>query len=473
MLFNSMQYIFFFLPGMLAGYYLLQRTGRPVLTKLWLLGGSLFFYSSWNAAYLPVLLGSIVVNYAIGTRLMRVGETAKKRIITAGILLNVGLLGYYKYSDFIIGIVNDAAGLTLPQLHLTLPLAISFFTFEQISYLVDCYRGKLKNDSFLHYAMFIAFFPKLIAGPILLFKELEPQLAQARNPLNEMNLCMGLYLFFIGLFKKVVLADTYAVWATEGFDRLPGLTLIDGWAVSLSYSFQLYFDFSGYSDMALGAALMMNIRFPVNFNSPIKARNIQDFWQRWHMTLSRFLFTYVYVPLSRFMYMNVYRRLPWMAKEAQACINIILLFLISGLWHGAGFPFLIWGLLHGVAYATHRIWKKAGFRLPGVLAWLVTLLFINCTSVFFRAKDWASAMKVFKAMFGCSGVAFSHLPLSNTSGSVKWIAAGFLLVLLAPNSNQLTERFEPNWRTAVFFAVLAVVSIVNLTKISEFLYFQF
>ncbi len=302
MLFNSYEFIFIFLPVTFFIYFYLNRKRLTEASKGFLVVSSLFFYSWWNIIYLPLILLSMIFNYVIGTSLTKDEEykkVSKKQLLTIGIIGNVGLLGYFKYADFFISNVNFVTGSDIPLLHLALPLAISFFTFQQIAYLVDSYRGETKEYDFLNYAVFVTFFPQLIAGPIMHHKEMMPQFANVRNKLiNFKNILLGLFIFSIGLFKKVVIADTFAVWATNGFDNAEVLTFFEAWATSFSYTFQLYFDFSGYTDMAIGAALLFNIKLPINFNSPYKALNIQDFWRRWHITLSRFLKDYIYIPLG-------------------------------------------------------------------------------------------------------------------------------------------------------------------------------
>jgi len=295
-------------------------------------------------------------NYVIGRSLNKTCNNkgkgfSRKSILIFGVILNLSLLGYFKYADFFIENINIAFSVNAESLNLLLPLAISFFTFQQIAYLVDSYRQETKEYDFLNYALFVTFFPQLIAGPIVHHKEMMPQFAKTRNKVKSYrNIAMGLFIFSIGLFKKVVIADTFAVWATNGFDVATTLNLFEAWATSLSYTFQLYFDFSGYTDMAIGLALLFNIRLPVNFNSPYKATNIQDFWRRWHITLSRFLRDYVYIPLGG-------------NKKGsfRTYNNLMATFVIGGLWHGASWAFIFWGFLHGLALTVQKLWSKLGF----------------------------------------------------------------------------------------------------------------
>ena len=308
---------------------------------------------------------------------MRGGVIHKKLFLIIAILANISLLGYFKYSDFFIQNFNSITSSNIESLNLLLPLAISFFTFQQITYLVGSYRQETKDYDFLNYALFVTFFPQLIAGPIVHHKEMMPQFANARNRVkNYKNIAMGLFIFSIGLFKKVVIADTFAVWATQGFDVATTLNLFEAWATSLSYTFQLYFDFSGYTDMAIGLALLFNIKLPINFNSPYKATNIQDFWRRWHMTLSRFLKDYVYIPLGG------NRK-----GGFRTYTNLMATFILGGIWHGAGWTFVFWGFLHGLALVIHRTWHQLGLKLWTWLAWLITFNFVNIAWLFFRAKS--------------------------------------------------------------------------------------
>ncbi|MGL5050706.1 MAG: MBOAT family O-acyltransferase, partial [Fusobacteriaceae bacterium] len=298
------------------------------------------------------------------------------------------MLFYFKYYDFFIGNMNSVLKINLPILKLMLPLGISFFTFQQLSFLIDSFKGKSQKYDFLSYSLFVTFFPQLIAGPIVLPEEMLPQFENYNNKkINYENINRGLYLFSIGLAKKVLIADSISPFADTGFDKMVSLTFIEAWLTSISYAMQLYFDFSGYCDMAMGIALMFNIILPLNFNSPYKSTNIQEFWKRWHMTLGRFLTNYLYIPLGG----NK-------KGELKTLRNLLIVFLVSGIWHGAGWNFIIWGALHGAAILVHRIWKNQGYKMPALLGWAITLFSVNIFWVFFRAKDLAEAAKVLKAM---------------------------------------------------------------------------
>lgn len=479
MLFNSFEFIFLFLPLTIIGYFLINRWNNR-LAKLWLVSASLFFYSWWNIKYLPLILVSIGFNFTIGKTLSNDKlKFNRKTILIIGLVGNIGLLGYYKYADFFINNVNSVLSTNLALLNIALPLAISFFTFQQIAYLVDTYRGEAKEQDLLTYALFVSFFPQLIAGPIVHHKEMMPQFKSTENhKINYRNLSAGLFIFIIGLFKKMVIADTFALWASYGFDTAPVLTFIEAWVVSLSYTFQLYFDFSGYTDMAIGAALMLNIKLPVNFFSPYKALSIQDFWRRWHMTLSRFLRDYIYIPLggNRWGEFNTYR-------------NLMLTFLIGGLWHGAGWNFVFWGFLHGLALVIHRMWQKLGFKMHKILAWIITFNFVNIAWVFFRAETWSDALKVLRGMVGLSGITlplswadkltnisyidFGNYLIPDIKNAFILIILGFIVSVFFKNSIELKDAFKPNLIYLAIAVIMALAALSQITAVSEFLYFNF
>ena len=392
------------------------------LAKGFLVLSSLFFYSWWNIAYLPLIVGSIVFNYYLGLKLSAKSPKLPKRVILVfGIFVNLTLLGYFKYSDFLISNVNFIFGKQIEYLNLLLPLAISFFTFQQITYLADSANsagGRAARYSFLDYCLFVTFFPQLIAGPIVHHKEMMPQFANIRNRvLNYKNLALGVFIFSIGLFKKVVIADAFASWATNGFDKAEVLTFFEAWATSLSYTFQIYFDFSGYCDMAIGTALFFNIKLPVNFNSPYKALDIQDFWRRWHITLGRFLRDYIYIPLGG------NRR-----GKLRTYVNLMTVFIIGGIWHGASWTFVFWGFLHGCALVIYRFWNGLGFRLNRFVAWFITFNFVNIAWIFFRAKEFKDATKVLKGMI--FGKVILPEPLKNKLLFLSDYGVSFCKVLL-------------------------------------------
>lgn len=486
LLFNSYEYLFLFLPITVLVYFLLNKQKLTTAATAWLVFASLFFYGWWNVKYVALIVGSIIFNFAVGTGLRTVGDekintVQRKTILLFGIAVNVCLLGYYKYTDFFITNINALAGWHLDFQKIILPLGISFFTFTQIAFLVDSYYGKVKEYDFLRYSLFVTFFPHLLAGPIIHHKEMMPQFASLRNRvLNYKSLSLGIYLFFIGLFKKIVIADQLAPVANFGFDKMQNLTLIEAWVTSLSYTLQLYFDFSAYTDMALGASLMFNIRLPFNFDSPYKATDIADFWRRWHMTLSRFLRDYVYIPLggNRAGYARTYG-------------NLMATFVIGGIWHGAGWTFAFWGFLHGAGTVVHRIWSKLGIKLPRALAWFITFNFVNIAWVFFRAKTWDDAIKVLAGMFGLSGIKLGNSLAKFSFFQGKGIEFGklfhdsverntlplliilFIVLLTAKNSDEMLSKFQPTWKTALFTIGIATYTLLSMNRVTEFLYFNF
>lgn len=482
MLFNSYEFIFAFLPFTFLFYFYLKSKNLTSASRFFLLASSLFFYSWWNIIYLPLILFSMFFNYAIGlgvSKSTNKNNASKKQLLVFGIVTNVMLLGYFKYYDFFISNTNMLLNTDFNLLHLALPLAISFFTFQQIAYITDSYKGRVKENGFMNYALFVTFFPQLIAGPIVHHKGMMPQFdALKNNTINYENIAKGIFIFSIGLFKKVVIADTFAGWANYGFSDPYILNLLEAWVASLSFGFQLYFDFSGYTDMAIGLALLFNIKLPVNFRSPYKALDIQDFWKRWHITLSHFLRDYISLPLKK--------------RKVTLHINILLTFLISGIWHGAGWTFVIWGFLHGMALVILDIWKKFGIKLPIILAWLITFNFLNVTRIFFRADNTQDALYILNTMlFGTIvlpnglreklsflgeynihfGRYLSHLH-TNTWAIIALIFA-FILILLFKNSSELMSQMQPNKKSLFFTVFLLLISMTYLDREIQFYYFIF
>ncbi|MGD8192330.1 MBOAT family O-acyltransferase [Brevibacillus ginsengisoli] len=466
MLFNSYEFIFLFLPISFLGYFLLNKLRFSSLAIGWLALCSLFFYSWWNIANLPLMLASILFNYLVGTQLTkRHGRTGNRWLLIFGVTCNLALLGFYKYSNFFLTNLNEAFGTHLSLLHLVLPLGISFFTFTQIAYLVDAYRGEVKEYNLVNYMLFVTFFPHLIAGPILHHKEMMPQFASIRTKvLNWNNISRGLLLFAIGLGKKVLIADSLAGWANPGF-QATSLSLVEAWSTALSYTFQLYFDFSGYTDMAIGIALLFNIRLPQNFNSPYKSDSIIDFWRRWHMTLSRFLRDYLYISLGGNRKGQFRRHL-----------NLLITMILGGLWHGAAWTFVVWGFMHGVALVVNHFWRSLGFKMHWILGRIFTFLFVVVAWVFFRADSFQQALIILKGM-----VNFRHIGLS--AGITPALPAGtneiivlailYLFVSTWKNSIEWDREFTPNWKWGIIVPLLLVAGIFGLNRVSEFLYFQF
>ncbi len=486
MLFNSYIFIFCFLPITFFVYFYLNHKRLIVAGKIFLVLSSLFFYGWWNILYLPIIVLSMLFNYFIGKSLSNEevkNRFSKKTILICGIVSNLALLGYFKYTDFMIDNINYWIFTEkIPNVNLALPLAISFFTFQQISYLVDSYKRKANEYIFLNYALFVTFFPQLIAGPIVYHKEMIPQYVKVKNKLiNHKNITKGLFIFSIGLFKKVIIADKFSTWANAGFDEAISLNFFEAWVTSLSYTFQLYFDFSGYTDMAIGLALLFNIKLPINFNSPYKATDIQDFWRRWHITLSRFLKNYLYIPFggNRQGKLRTYN-------------NLLVTFIIGGIWHGAGWTFVFWGLLHGTAIIIHRIWSKLGFKIWNWMAWLITFNFINFSWVFFRAKEWDDAIKILFGMLGLSNInlpkelifikTYIHHDLLEYGNIFTNIGFGkknalffvvIFLIIFLKNSNYLTQNLKPNLFYIIFISIIFWYSIYKIEYNAVFLYFNF
>ena len=479
MLFNSYEFIFIFLPIVFIVYFFVLKNSERKYKMFWLVLASLFFYGFWNPKYLILILFSIVINYCLN-KFMYKFPSLKKSILIIGILFNVLLLGYYKYTNFLVDNVNLVFGTNIAIEQIILPLAISFFTFEQIAFIIDSYKGETKEYSFAKHILFVSYFPKLIAGPIVYYHEIIPQLTKDKVEIK--NVSLGIYIFIIGLAKKVLIADNFAILANNGFGSESPLMFFSSWITSLAYTFQLYFDFSGYCDMAMGASLLFNIKLQLNFNSPYKALNIADFWRRWHMTLNRFLTHYIYFPLGG-------SRL----GELRTYMNIFIIFFISGVWHGAGWTFVIWGIMHGLASILYRTWKKTSIKLPRFLSWFITFQFVNMAWVFFRAENVGQALSILKGMVGLNGMEFPSIAakifdlfhvMINTQGILLYdskqiisylliIFVFFILILFTKNSFELMEEFKLNITKVIFLAFISVASILSLSKVSVFLYFNF
>ncbi|MCG8525517.1 MAG: MBOAT family protein [Opitutales bacterium] len=488
MLFSSTEFIFAFFPIVFFGYYLIANRIGAVVSRSFLVAASLFFYAWWKPIYLPLILASIAVNYLIGRQLVSGPKDSIKKnktMLIVGICFNLGLLGYFKYSWFIVETVAIVTGSGFRIEPLLLPLAISFFTFQQIAFLTDAYAGKVKDFRFSTYALFVSFFPQLIAGPIVHHSEMMPQFEANRRkwPAWE-NLQQGLQIFIIGLAKKLVIADTLAVYADQGWSDVSQLSFWGAWATSLCYTFQLYFDFSGYSDMAIGCAKAFGINLPINFNSPYKARNIQDFWARWHMTLSRWLRDYLYIPLGG------NRK-----GEARTYRNLFIVFLLGGIWHGAGWTFIVWGVLHGVGSMFFRVWQKMKMPMPSVVAWLITFIYAHIGWVFFRAPNVSEGWSMLKRLFAvdvgislqslirwCESFVDGEWLLRQGGGYFPTHVGVYLIVtaavaFFAKNSIELAIKSKPRRPvlSGIFYAFVAFVSLIISIRATEspFLYFNF
>ena len=485
MLFNSYAFIFGFLPITLIVFFGLTKFRLLKIATAWLVIASLAFYAYWNIAYLPLLLISIGCNYFIGKSIEHVQPAThqSKKLLWIGIGINLALLAYYKYATFFITSLEHLLSTDWQVPEIILPLGISFYTFTQTAYLVDAYHGKTKNYNIITYSLFVTFFPHLIAGPILDDKEIIPQFHKLRNfVFSHKNLAQGLTLFTLGLFKKVIIGDNLSPWVAPVFNHAADVSFLEAWAGALSYTLQLYFDFSGYSDMAVGLGLMLNINLPVNFDSPYKATSISDFWRRWHITLSNFLRDYLYIPLGG------NRK-----GEIRRYNNLLITMLLGGLWHGAGWTFVVWGGLHGIFLCINHWWRQHGKRLPKFIAWVITFSAVVVSWVYFRARTLSDAREIVKTMVGMKGIVLAKSYEStlnwltpfgvqfnqtqsylNVDARILTVLAGLLLcVTLLPNTQQLMQQFKPNWWWAVLVSSIATYCLLSLNHVSEFLYFQF
>ena len=471
MLFNSHAYLIYFLPIAALGFFAFGE--RPRWAVRWLVVASLFFYGWWNPAHLPLIAGSIVGNFWIARRIQH--SAHRRGWLVAGVAANLALLGIFKYADFLLRTLAQVGAMPLVQLDLALPLGISFFTFTQIAFLVDVSRDKAREPSFDNYALFVTFFPHLLAGPIIHHSEMMPQFASTSNKrVAWENVAAGMFLLAIGLAKKVFLADPLVPLVAAGFDHAASVDAAQAWISALAYTLQIYFDFSGYTDMALGAALIFNIRLPINFDSPYRSLDLREFWHRWHMTLSRFLREYVYIPLGG-------NR----AAEARVLANLLATFLLGGLWHGAAWTFVCWGALHGLGLCGLRAWRRAGLRLPRPAAWAVTFAFVVVTWVFFRAATLGDAASIVRAMAGFAPDAVAAtrgitglrdlavaLWTAHAAACVS-LVAGLAIVFRRRNSNALVRELSASWVVAVATAAALTVSVLQLGNVAPFLYFNF
>jgi len=461
MLFNSQGFLLLFLPVVLGGYYVFAGS-RPV--REWLLiAASFFFYGYWDYRLIPLLAVSIVANWLFAKAIRAEGS---KAAFVCGVALNLGVIGVFKYADFLAGSLAWVLGEVHSPWNIVLPLGISFFTFQQISYLADRYRGEAPEYGFREYALYISFFPQLIAGPIVRHNELIPQLDASpfREGLYE-RLSRGVTLLTIGLAKKVFIADVAARIADPLFQAAGkgAISTIDAWVGVLAFTFQIYFDFSGYSDMAIGMALMFGLALPINFNVPYRAISIRDFWRRWHMTLSHFLRDYLYIPLGG--------ARQGMAVQALALTTTMFL---GGLWHGAAWTFVAWGLLHGAGLVIHAWWSRlAAFRLPAVAAWALTMVFVMTGWVLFRAESFGEAHAMLQAMYDLTSADFS-MSKYGANPAILGLAAAVAIAGPSSQSFALERDYARGWSGSVLATVLALCIIMSGSGVHpEFIYFQF
>lgn len=500
MVFSSLEFIYLFLPPVLLVFYVLRALRLESAIIWWLVLASFAFYAWWSPPHLLLLCGSIAFNYGVHRILLR---NRSRILFVGGIVVNLGLLAVFKYADFLIGNVNGIVNLEMTELGLILPLAISFYTFQQISFLHDTWTSQTKPCDFKRYVLFVTFFPQLIAGPIVMQRETIPQfrLAVFANR-TLLNLVLGSTLFFIGLFKKIVLADGIAPVANAAFglaDQGQMLPITASWFGAAAYTFQIYFDFSGYCDMALGLARLFGIRLPINFNSPYKALSIVEFWHRWHISLSRFLRDYLYIPLGG-------NRSGVLGRHG----NLMLTMLLGGLWHGAGWNFVLWGALHGSYLIANHLWSASVLRgavravLPpafySCLSWSLTMLAVVVAWVFFRAETFHGGMIMLQSMAGLSdAVSVGWLEvIPDGEYAPAMLAAMLAIVLCLPNGLELTVNYRPVlsaarelmgtrfgwlsvrwsptpvWGLAIaLVGSLSLIQIYRLNGLTEFIYFNF
>lgn len=482
MVFNSYIFIFLFLPLTLGIYYLLHSLKKYEYAKVWLIGMSLWFYGYFNPSYLVIILTSIIGNYIIYKKLYR---TNKKSLLILGIILNLAALFYFKYYDFFIENMNQAFGQSFTLKHILLPLGISFFTFQQISFLADTYRRETEEYGIIDYALFVTFFPQLVAGPIVTHSEMLPQFKDTtKRPFQPELFMRGIVLFTLGLFKKVILADTFGGAVNWGYANISRLDSTNALLVMLFYSIQLYFDFSGYCDMARGLGNLFGIQLPVNFDSPYKSATIIEFWKRWHITLNRFLTKYVYIPLGGNRKGNVrtYR-------------NLLIVFFVSGVWHGAGWTFLIWGLLHGIFYILTKMCSSFMEKIPKWMGRIITFISVNIAWIFFRAESLSQANELLQKIAGLQfgpvlreiGNFFNLdefwyiikvLRLESKPYSMFYAMIGFLIISLGiiffgKNADEIAQKIRPKVWNAIALAGMFVWCVLSFAGVSTFLYFNF
>jgi len=476
MVYSSYIFIFAFLPIVLFVYFSLSKFKDKRIQHIFLVLASLFFYGYTNIYYLGIIISSILVNYLCSIGIDKNDNLKRKIIFIVGILFNVGLLGYFKYSDFFIENINILFEKEYTLKHLILPIGISFYTFQQIAFLISVYKKELHPGNFLNYILLVTFFPQLVAGPIVFYQELVPQYQDERKRyFNIDNFSKGLFIFIVGMFKKAVLADTFAIVATNGYEYNFGFTFGIAWVTALSYTLQIYFDFSGYSEMSLGLAKMFNFNIPINFNSPYKSKSIQEFWKRWHITLGRSLSKLVYIPLGG------NRK-----GLTRTCLNLFVVFLVSGIWHGAAWTFIWWGIIYGLLIVFERIFKTQLEKIPSFIRIAGTFMWVNALWVLFRAPNFFAAENLLKKMFTLNDISLkgiSHLLNDGLVSLPETFSVAFIVSLLficylvlffwKKNAVDYYNSFTPSVRNSIITACLFCISIVCLSRTSIFIYFNF
>lgn len=492
MLFNSYIFILFFLPICLSGYFIFNHFQKKVLAQIFLLAMSLWFYGFFNVSYLAIILISILFNFGIYKCLYMFNLGIKKYVLLFAIVINIALLFYFKYYNFFLENVNAIFHSNFIINRVVLPLGISFFTFQQLSFIVDAYRGETIRYKFLDYATYVTFFPQLIAGPIVTHDELILQfMDESKKNFQWENFSKGIYLFSLGLAQKVLFADVFGQAVDWGFENILSLDCLNAILVMFSFTMQIYFDFSGYCDMAIGIGKMFNIDLPINFNSPYKALTIREFWERWHITLTRFFTRYVYIPLGGNQ-----------KGEWKTYLNMMIIFLLSGFWHGANWTFVLWGGLHGFLSVVTRRYKAFFRKLHPVLNWCFTFSFINISWVLFRANSIGDALRLLKRIvllniqdinehiannFYLTEFRFvvENVPVFHNLAArvpqfflskfflVLFLMIAFITILGFPNNYQRMCKFKPTLGRLLVTSFLLVWSIFSLSGVSTFLYFNF
>ena len=503
MSFTSLQFILEFLPLSYLGYVLTQRFFGTKMALNYLALVSLVFYGMWGAQLLIVLLISLAFNFSVGNILPNLGDnrTLAKNLLAGSIATNLVMLGYLKYTNFFVDIANQVTGAGFVSYDIAVPIGVSFFTFVQIGFLVDAYNGQLLRHNFTHYVIFAAFFPTVTAGPLVMQREMMEQLGDPRHKAFELGRVMiGLTMFAMGLFKKILIADSIAPFADAVFDGAHsgfGLTASTAWIGSLSYALQLYFDFSGYSDIAIGLGTIFGIKLPLNFDSPFKATNISDFWRRWHMTMTRFFTAYIYSGLAM---AGMRKAMTSRASHfgrffLSAALPSFVTFLCAGVWHGSGWTYVIYGAMHGVAIAIFLGWREfSKFQLSPALAWALTMMTVVCGLVVFRAPDLTTAFRLFHSMFGLGGfVPVANAIIIDMAQALSMVVIFGAITLLLPNTQQIVHHewpvvdakpadvarnaglvtWRPNFTSAILSAVIFTIGVASITTTSSFVYFKF
>lgn len=473
MIFSSYSFLFGFLPITLAGYYLLQHFYPPKAPRLWLVATSLVFYGMGDLQYVSILMFTALFSFLIAEGMHRFQKqrVAAALLLAVGLAENLGLLFYFKYTNFFLENINFLFDASYPLVQRILPLGISFYTFQIISYLINTWRGETEQEGLLNYLVFVTFFPQLIVGPVMQYEDMMDQLHQpAVHKINQENICRGILLFSMGSAKKILLADPMIAYAQNFYNVMGTGNFFETWGAVFSYTFAYYFDFSGYVDMALGLGLFFNIELPINFNSPYKSTDFADFWRRWNITISRFFNDYVFRNLFHF---------------GDGIIKLIfatmVTFLVSGLWHGAGWHFIAWGAFNGVMVSIANIMTIKGKKLPKPLAWASTFLLMLLSRVLFDSNNMTQALFVYRTMFDLNGALAAHGSFLGTG--LSWLqthaevavllVVGAIICFFLPNSNEIAQTEKLKWYHPLFSGVLLACSLLCMSQVSQFLYFQF